>query len=119
MSLIADLRFACRTLLKSPVFCAVAILSLALGIGANAGIFTLLDQVLLHRLPVEDPGRLAQLVEKGYWYGSNSGTNSLSYPMYEDLRRQNEVFSGMMCSYSTAFSASFEGRNERTAGEVV
>jgi predicted permease len=119
MSLFADLRYAARTLSKSPVFCSVAILSLALGIGANAGIFTLLDQVMLHLLPVEEPNRLAQLVERGDWYGSNNGMNVHSYPMYEDLRKQNQVFSGMLCVYVTAFSVSFEGRNERVAGELV
>jgi len=118
-SFFADVRYACRTLLKSPVFCSIAILSLALGIGANAGIFTLLDQVMLHLLPVEQPQQLAQLKERGEWYGSNNGMNSISYPMYEDLRNQNEVFSGMFCVYFTEFSASFEGRNERVAGELV
>jgi predicted permease len=119
MSLVADVRYAVRTLTKSPVFCSIAILSLALGIGANAGIFTLLDQVMLHLLPVDQPQRLAQLVERGDWYGSNNGMNALSYPIYEDLRKQNEVFSGMFCVYATDFSASFEGRNERVAGELV
>ncbi|MGB9457990.1 MAG: ABC transporter permease [Bryobacteraceae bacterium] len=119
MSLFADVRYAGRTLAKSPVFCSIAVLSLALGIGANAGVFTLLDQVMLHLLPVEQPQRLAQLVEQGSWYGNNRGMNSISYPMYEDLRKQNEVFSGMFCVYATDFSASFEGRNERVAGEMV
>jgi predicted permease len=119
MSLFADVRYAGRTLGKSPVFCSIAILSLALGIGANAGIFTLLDQVMLHLLPVEQPQRLAQLVEHGDWYGSNNGMNAISYPTYADLRKQNEVFSGMFCVYATDFSASFEGRNERVAGELV
>jgi predicted permease len=112
-------RYAGRTLVKSPVFCSIAVLSLALGIGANAGIFTLLDQVLLHQLPVKQPQRLAQLVEHGDWYGNNNGMNAHSYPMYEDLRKQNQVFSGMFCVYNTDFSASFEGRNERVAGELV
>ncbi|MGO9012828.1 MAG: ABC transporter permease [Bryobacteraceae bacterium] len=119
MSLFSDVRYAGRTLAKSPVFCSIAVLSLALGIGANAGVFTLLDQVMLHLLPVEQPQRLAQLVEHGDWYGSNNGMNAISYPMYEDLRKQNEVFSGMFCTYFTGFSASFEGRNERVAGELV
>jgi predicted permease len=119
MSLIADVRYAGRTLAKSPVFCSIAVLSLALGIGANAGIFTLLDQVMLHLLPVDQPERLAQLIERGAWYGSNSGMNVISYPMYVDLRKQNEVFSGMFCVRNEDFSLSFGGRNERVAGELV
>ena len=119
MNLFADVRYAGRTLAKSPVFCSIAILSLALGIGANAGIFTLLDQVMLHPLPVDHPQRLAQLKARGEWYGSNNGMNAISYPMYEDLRKQNQVFSGMFCVYGTDFSASFEGRNERVPGELV
>ena len=119
MSLIADVRYAGRTMAKSPVFCSVAILSLALGIGANAGIFTLLDQVMIHQLPVKEPNRLAQLVETGVVYGSNSGMNSLSYPMYQDLSKQNEAFSGMFCAVALNFSVSFEGRNERVMGELV
>ena len=81
MNLFADVRYAGRTLAKSPVFCSIAILSLALGIGANAGIFTLLDQVMLHPLPVDHPQRLAQLKARGEWYGSNNGMNAISYPM--------------------------------------
>jgi len=68
---------------------------------------------------VEQPQRLAQLVEHGEWYGSNNGMNAISYPTYKDLRQQNEIFSGMFCIYGTVFSASFEGRNERVGGELV
>ena len=119
MSLPADVRYAFRTLAKSPALCSVAILSLALGIGANAGIFTLLDQVLLHLLPVEQPQRLAQLVERGDWYGSNNGMNALSYPMYDDLRKKSTAFTGMFCVYPQSLNVSFEGRSEKVAGEVV
>jgi predicted permease len=100
-TLMADVRYACRSLRQAPVFTTVAVLSIALGIGANAAIFTLVDQVLLRLLPVKDPARLVML--KGptrEHYGSNFGANMLSYPMYEDFRDHNEVFDGMFCRYT-------------------
>src|ERR1022692_4282003 len=87
-----DLRFALRTLWKSPVFTAVAVVSLALGIGANTAIFTLLDQVLLRLLPVKDPQQLVLLTMKGFHYGGNWADNALSYPMYRDFKEHNAVF---------------------------
>src|SRR6202047_2621318 len=87
-----DLRFALRSFKKAPVFTAVAVLSLALGIGANTAIFTLLDQVLLRLLPVKDPQQLVLLTMKGRHYGSNWGGNSISHPMFRDFREHNEVF---------------------------
>src|SRR5213594_4355499 len=72
-SLARDLRFALRGLGKSKPFTVVAVLSLALGIGANTAIFTLLDQVLLRRLPVKDPQQLVLLTMMGRHYGSNWG----------------------------------------------
>ena len=114
-----DLRFAARTFKKSPVFVAVAILSLALGIGANTAIFTLVDQLLLRLLPVKDPQQLVLLWGRGKHYGSNNGRYKLSYPMYEDFRDHNQVFSGMFCRWATSFSISSEGRTERVDGELV
>ena len=84
----ADLRFALRTFRKSPVFVVVALLSLALGIGANTAIFTLVDQLLLRLLPVKNPEQLVTLWGRGDHYGGNNGPFKLSYPMYEDLPRQ-------------------------------
>ncbi len=96
-----DLRFALRTFAKSPVFVTVAVLSLSLGIGANTAIFTLVDQLLLRLLPVKDPQQLILLTARGQHYGSNNGPNRLSYPMYEDFRDRNTVFSGMFCRWDT------------------
>ena len=119
-TLIQDLRFALRGLLKAPVFTAVAVLSLALGIGANTAIFTLLDQVLLRRLPVKDPEQLALLTMRGgTHYGSNWGGNAISYPLYEDVSKNNQVFSGMFCRFPTSASLSFGGDTERVAVELV
>ena len=118
-NLLQDLRFAFRTLAKAPVFVTVAVLSLALGIGANTAIFTLVDQVLLRLLPVKDPQQLVTLWGRGDHYGGNNGPYKLSYPMYADFRDQNQVFSGMFCRWDASMSLSFEGKTERVAGELV
>ena len=119
MPLAAELRHAVRSLTNSPVFASVAVLSLALGIGANTAVFTLLDHALLRQLPVQDPGELVQLKELGANYGSNTGMNSLSYPIYEDFRDRNQVFSGMFCRRQITVSVSQAGRNERATAELV
>ncbi len=118
-TLLQDLRFALRTLRKSPLFTMVAVLSLALGIGANTAIFTLIHQLILELLPVKHPEELVLLTARGQHYGSNTGSNALSYPMYQDIRDKNQVFSGMFCKYGTTLSLSFEGRTELVSGELV
>jgi predicted permease len=118
-NLVQDLRYAIRTFRKSPVFVVVAVLSLAFGIGANTAIFTLVDQVLLRLLPVKDPQQLVLLWGRGPHYGSNNGRYKLSYPMYEDFRDHNQVFSGMFCRWETSMSISSDGRTERVDGELV
>jgi predicted permease len=118
-NLVQDLRYAARTFRKSPVFVAVAMLSLAFGIGANTAIFTLVDQVLLRLLPVKDPQQLVLLWGRGPHYGSNNGRYKLSYPMYEDFRDHNQVFSGMFCRWGTDMSVSSDGKTERVDGELV
>ena len=118
-NLLQDLRYAIRTFRKSPVFVIVAVLSLAFGIGANTAIFTLVDQVLLRLLPVKDPQQLVLLWGRGPHYGSNNGRYKLSYPMYEDFRDHNQVFSGMFCRWETSMSVSSDGRTERVDGELV
>ena len=115
----SGLRFAFRSLIKSPVFSSVAILSLALGIGANTAVFTLLDQVLIRMLPVQNPEELVQLKEAGEFYGSNTGSNALSYPIFKDFSEQNQVFSGMLCRARERFNVTYAGRSERAAGELV
>jgi len=114
-----DLRYALRALRKSPLFASVAVLSLALGIGANTAIFTLIDQLLLQQLPVPHPEQLVLLTARGHHYGSNTGANALSYLMYTDFRDKNQVFSGMFCRYGDTFSVNFEGKTELVSGESV
>src|SRR5438105_10889650 len=111
-ALLQDLRYSLRSLRKSPVFLTVAVLSLALGVGANTAIFTLIHQLILQPLPVKNPEQLVMLTGKGRHYGGNNGPNKLSYPMYQDIRDKNQVFSGMFCSHSNTMSATFEGRTE-------
>jgi predicted permease len=119
MHLIQDISFAFRTFAKAPLFVAVAVLSLAFGIGANTAIFSLTDQILMRMLPVKQPEQLAMLSAVGRHYGSNQGMNRISYPMYQDFRNQNTVFSGMFCYREADFSLSYRGRTERIAGELV
>jgi predicted permease len=115
----ADLRYSFRSFRKAPVFTAVAVLSLALGIGANTAIFTLLDQVLLRMLPVKDPQQLVLFTMRGRHYGSNWGGNMISYPMYRDFENHNEVFSGMFARRAMQTSLMFEGKTERVSAELV
>jgi MacB-like periplasmic core domain len=114
-----DLRFPLRGLRKSPLFTAVAVLSLALGIGANTAIFTLIDQLILSRLPIRDPDRLLPLTGEGHHYGYDMGRNFMSFPMFQDIRDRNQVFSGMMCRYRVSPSVAVAGETELTGGELV
>jgi putative ABC transport system permease protein len=118
--LLADARLALRTWRKSPGFTTIALVSIALGIGANAAIFTLVDQVLLRALPVQNPHELVQVTFEGSHYGSNWGDGSeLSYPMYTEFRDHNDVFSGMFARFGYSFHIGHAGRTERVAGEIV
>ena len=118
-TLLQDTRYIFRQLRKSPVFTASAVLTLALGIGANTAIFSLVDQLILRLLPIRDPQQVVELVGKGNYYGGNSGYNVLSYPMYEDIRDQNRVFSRMMCRRSENFTIGISGQTQVVRGELV
>src|SRR5438309_1189480 len=93
-----DLRGGLRMLKKSPGFTFVAVLSLALGIGANTAIFTIINAVFLHPLPVEEPSRLAEMFTRDtltFNANANFQLTGTSLPNYEDYRDQNNVFSGL------------------------
>ena len=92
-----DLKFGARQLRLKPGFTLTALLSLALGIGANTAVFTLVDQILLRLLPVTNPRELVQLRVEGDRFGSNTGddNHTFSYPAYLALRDHNTVLSGL------------------------
>ncbi len=116
-----ELRYALRNLRKSPVFTAVAVGSLALGIGANTAIFSLLDQVLLRALPVKNPQELVRMYPgEGPFSGSQRcNRDCISYPAYRDLRDRNQVFSGILARWPLALSFTASERTERVHGELV
>src|SRR5215831_470644 len=113
-----DLRYAIRTLLKNPAFTTVAAITLALGIGANSAIFSVVNSVLLQRLPYEDPDRLIMVGETEK--GSQEPTNP-SYPNFIDWRDRNQVFEQIAACAPVSFSgASFDltgvGQPEKVTG---
>jgi predicted permease len=123
-TLLQDTRYALRQLRKSPGFTLTVILTLALGIGANAAVFTLFDQVLLRMLPVERPKELVRFHWSGAFSGSMSSfggdsQNYFSYPMYKDLRDKNQVFTGIAAADKTQVGISWRNQAESKDAEVV
>ncbi len=117
--LTTDLRLAVRGLRRSPLFATVAILSLALGIGANTAIFTLIDQLLLRKLPVKAPDELVMLYQEGSNMGSNMGSRMHSYPIYQDYQQRAEPLSEVLCRRLVSASVSIDNRTERLEAELV
>ncbi len=110
-----DIRFGVRMLLKNPVFTLIVILTLALGIGANTAIFTLLDKVLLRPLPVEQPQQLVTFVQ-----GASGAPGVFSYPLYAELRNHEEVLSGLAAGdLQHTFSLNDGNQSERVTGQIV
>jgi putative ABC transport system permease protein len=118
-----DVRYGLRMLRKNPGFTLVAILTLALGIGANTAIFSLLNQILLRQLPVKDPGELVLLrapgVRTGHIWSDGDDSESFSYPIYKGLRDNNQVFAGMFGRFQFSASIASRGKTERGSGELV
>jgi putative ABC transport system permease protein len=115
----SDLRLALRSLTRSPVFSIVAILSLALGIGANTAIFTLIDQLLLRKLPVSHPEQLVMLYQEGPHMGANLGMRMHSYPLYQDLQQRAEPLSEVVARRLVPASISVDNQTERVSAELV
>src|SRR3954463_295596 len=116
---LADFRFALRGLRRSPLFATVAILSLALGIGANTAIFTLVDQILLRKLPVAAPDQLVMLYQEGPHNGSNMGSRMHSYPLYQDLQQRAEPLAEVLCRRLFEASVAIDNQTERVDAEMV
>ena len=114
-----DFRLALRSLRRSPLFASVAILSLALGIGANTAIFTLIDQILLRKLPVRSPEQLVMLFQRGPHNGSNMGSRMHSYPIYQDYQQKAEPLAEVLCRRLVSASVSIDNQTERILAEMV
>jgi putative ABC transport system permease protein len=119
-----DVRYALRQLVKAPAFTLTAVVTLALGIGANTAIFTVFNQVLLRMLPVEKPGELVRLS----FIGSDSGhvdtfggtdLDFFSYPMYRDLRDRNAVFNGVLANDPAQVGVVWQNQPELVDAELV
>src|SRR5579872_1441382 len=123
-TLLQDMRYGLRMLGKSPAFTAIAILTLALGIGANTAIFSFTDQVLLRNLPVPHPEQLVVLRSPGPNPGRTSsdisdGAQVFSYPMYKDLREHTTVFSGLLACFGVDVNVSGRGTTQSGSGVLV
>src|SRR2546423_9216161 len=118
-SVAQDLHFALRTLRKHAGFAATAIFTLALGIGANTAIFQLMDAVRLRQLPVADPQHLVsvqiQSGNKGFGINLGDTETMLTYPLWEELRRHQEPFSGSFAWADSGSSTLGEGAQQRRA----
>ena len=123
-ALLQDLRYGLRMLGKSPGFTAIAVLTLALGIGANTAIFSFTDQILLRNLPVPNPQQLVVLSSPGphnghTWSDSAGDAQSFSYPMYKDLRARADVFSGLLACRGVDVNVAGRGTTQSAHGELV
>jgi predicted permease len=116
-----DVRYALRMMRQSPGFTAVAVLSLALGIGANTAIFSLINTVMLRMLPVREPGQLVELLAK---FPGQDRWNTFSWQAYQHMRDHNQVFTSLIAASNTNYGSFFHVRGEglepeRVDGEYV
>ncbi len=113
-----DFRYALRTMRRSPGFTVVAVLSLGLGIGANTAIFSLMYSVMLHRLPVQHPEQLVELLHRLPREGHRG--NSFSWQAYQDLREHNSVLSDLLAASASTFDVRGDGLElQRVGGDYV
>jgi predicted permease len=122
-SLLQDIRFGFRQLRKSPGFAAVTVLTLALGIGANTAIFTVINAVMLRALPVQHPDELVAVGEPAHVHSFSTGTPRIdvfSYPLYREVRDNNSVFSCVLASaHLDNLRVTVEGGPEHITGRLV
>jgi len=118
-----DVRYGLRMLAKNPGFTVIAFLTLALGIGANTAIFSLLNQILLRRLPVRNPRELVVLKspgpKRGHVWSDGDDSEVFSYPLYKGLAKNTAVFNGMLARFQFAASIASHGQTDRGFGELV
>ena len=115
-----DFRFSVRSFLRTPSFTIAAVLSLMLGIGATTAIYSLVDQVLLHSLPVRQPERLVLIDWEGDWVGSGFGSwNLMSYPICRDLDQQKQFFEGVFCRALTTVNLSIGSDTSPATAEII
>ena len=115
-----DFRFSARSFLKTPSFTITAVLSLVLGIGATTAIYSLVDQVLLHALPVREPERLVLIDWKGDQVASAHGSwNLMSYPICRDLDKKKDFFDGVFCRALTDVNLSTGSDSRPEMVEIV
>jgi predicted permease len=118
-TLARDVRYSLRAIKRTPLFAAVAILSLALGIGANTAIFTLMDQLMLRKLPVRDPDQLVVLYQRGSHNGSNMGRWMHSYPIYQDFQQKAAPLAEVLCRRLSSAALAVDNQTERVRVEMV
>ena len=113
-----DIRYGTRQLRLNPLFTTVAIATLAIGIGANTAVFTLLDQLVLRLLPVKDPSHLVMIWADGPNFGNNNGNRVVSYPFCQDLRK-SPALESVMCFDDTREAVTIDGDTESLDVELV
>jgi predicted permease len=122
-TLLQDVRYGLRMLAKNPGFTFVAILTLALGIGANTAIFSILNQVLLRKLPVKHPEELVLLKspgpKTGHVWSDGDDAEIFSYPLYKGLAKNTSVFDGVIARYPFPASIASHGQTDLGSGELV
>src|SRR5688500_6241927 len=114
-TVIQDLRYGVRMLVKKPGFTLIAIITLGLGIGANTAIFSLVNTVMLRPLPVDAAERIIEVTPSG----KGQSIGAFSYPVYKDFRDKNEVFDGLVAYLPTPMNLSQKGVNERVWGYLA